>query len=124
MTLATLLRLNAVSCLVFGALFVTAPGGVAAFIGVAPGWVILALGLGLLVNGAHLLWAARRQPRCWEVRYFSLGDAAWVALTLTVLAAGAWVTAPAGQAAAAAVAVGVGALGALQWQAVAGGVRS
>ncbi|NBC96888.1 MAG: hypothetical protein GVY27_11100 [Deinococcus-Thermus bacterium] len=119
MTLTTILRVNAVSCLGFGGLFLAVPGRVSAFLGATPVWLIVALGLGLLANAAHLQWAARRQPRDWEVRYFSLGDAAWVALTLAVLAAGAWVTSPAGQSAAAAVAVGVGALGALQWQALA-----
>lgn len=119
MALTTLLRLNALSCLVFGAVFLLAPGPVAAFLGAVPPWVLLALGTGLVGNGLHLVAAARRRPRAWEVRWFSAGDAAWVVLTLAILAAGAWITTPAGQAATAAVAVGVGALGALQWQALA-----
>jgi len=119
MSLATLLRLNALSCLLFGALFLVASGAVSAFLGGMPDWALRGLGLVLALNGAHLLWAAGRRPRGWEIRYFSLGDAAWVALTVAVLAAGAWVTTPAGQAVATIVAVGVGALGALQWQALA-----
>jgi hypothetical protein len=116
MALATLLRLNGVSCLGFGAVFLLGPGAVAAFLGAMPPWVLVALGVGLLGNGLHLFAAARRRPKAWEIRWFSAGDAAWVGLTLGILAAGAWITTPPGQAAAAAVAVGVGALGALQWQ--------
>jgi hypothetical protein len=116
MPLATLLRVNGLSCLAFGAVFLLAPGAVAAFLGAMPPAVLVALGIGLLGNGLHLFAAARRPPRAWEIRWFSMGDAAWVVLTLGVLAAGAWITTPPGQAAAAAVAVGVGALGALQWQ--------
>jgi hypothetical protein len=123
MSLATLLRLNALSCVGFGALFLLAPGRVAAFLGAMPPGLLVALGLALLANGIHLRAAAMRPPRNWEIRWFSLGDAAWVALTLAVLAAGGWITTPAGQATAAAVAVGVGALGALQWQALATGAR-
>jgi len=119
MTLTTILRLNALSCVGFGGVFVLAPVAVAAFLGAIPVWLILALGLALLVNGAHLALASRRGPRDWELRYFILGDAAWVALTVAVFAAGSWVTSSAGHAAAATVAVGVGALGALQWQALA-----
>jgi len=119
MALATLLRLNGASCLGFGAAFLLGPAAVAAFLGAVPPWILVALGLGLLGNGLHLVAAARRRPRDWEIRWFSTGDAAWVALTLAILAAGGWITTPLGQAAAAAVAVGVGALGALQWQALA-----
>ena len=124
MVLTTLLRLNALSCLGFGAMFLLAPDRVAAFLGAVPPWFLRALGAGLLGNGLHLVAAARRSPRGWEIRWFSAGDAAWVALTLGILAAGAWITTPAGQAAAAAVAVGVGSLGALQWQTLATQGRS
>ena len=48
MHLATILRLNAASCLGFGLLFVVAPGGVAGILGSPPVWLVAALGAGLL----------------------------------------------------------------------------
>lgn len=101
-----------------------AHGAVAAFPGAMPPWLLVALGTGLLGNGLHLFAAAQRRPRAWEIRWFSMGDAAWVALSLGILAAGGWIATPAGQAVAAAVAVGVGALVALQWRTLARQLRS
>lgn len=120
MQLATVMRLNALSCLGFGALFALAPGEVAGFLGTAPALPVFVLGVGLLGNGVLLWLAARagRQPRRREVLFFCAGDLGWVAATLALIAAGLWITTPAGQAAALAVAACVGAMGVGQWRAL------
>lgn len=120
LALASILALNATSCVVFGLLFVALPGAVAAFLGVppAPAWVIATIGALLLVNGAHLAWAARqRAPHRALVLYFCGGDMAWVVATLALIAGGLWITSPGGIAVALIVAAGVGAMGVLQWRA-------
>lgn len=118
MTLATILRLNALSCLTFGALFLAAPAAVAGALGTPPAWLVAALGAGLLGNGA-LLWlsvARGRVPRRAEVLFFSIGDGLWVGATLGLILAGVWIVTPGGRVAALAVAVMVGAFGLAQWQ--------
>jgi len=116
MSLATTLRLNALSCLIIGALFLARAEPVSAFLGDPPALLLRVLGAGLVLHGVHLGWAARRRPRRWEVRYFSLADAVWVLATLILVVSGTWITTAGGTAAAAAVAVLVGGLGWLQWR--------
>lgn len=116
-SLKTILRMNAASCIGFGALFVIAPGIVAAFLGTppAPNILIVVLGAILIVNGVHLLHTSLRPaaPR-WLVLYFSAGDAVWVAMTAALIAAGVWITSTPGILAAVAVALAVGGLGLAQ----------
>ncbi|MFB9148228.1 hypothetical protein [Roseovarius ramblicola] len=113
MTLATVLRLNAASCLGFGMLFLAMPGVVAAALGTPPAWLIAVLGAGLIGNAALLWLSVRggRVPRRAEVLFFSIGDAIWVAATLALILSGVWIVTPGGRVAALAVAVMVGALG-------------
>ena len=111
------LQANAASCLGFGALFAALPGPVAEFLGSPPVWLIRVTGAVLLVNGAHLLWTARRGPGRAALIYFALGDAAWVAATVLLVAGGIWITTPGGILAAVAVALPVGTFGYLQWKA-------
>ncbi len=114
-SLAYVLRLNAASCLGFGALFMGAPGAVAGWLGQVPPPVIVWLGLGLLLNGGHLLLAARRPvPVAAEVLWFVAGDMLWWLATLGLVATGVWITTPAGTALAGLVAVGVAGMGAAQ----------
>lgn len=120
MPLATVLRLNALSCFVFGAIFLLQPVGIAAFLGAPPVMLIALLGAALLLNAA-LLWASQhkgRAPRRQEVLFFCMGDFLWVVATLALVAFGLWITASAGQVASLVVAAGVGALGVLQWRAI------
>ncbi|WP_294609762.1 hypothetical protein [uncultured Roseovarius sp.] len=120
MSLATVLRLNALSCFVFGGIFLLQPSGVAAFLGAPPVPLIAALGAALLINAA-LLWASQhkgRAPQRHEVLFFCLGDGLWVLATLVLLAFGLWITATAGQVTALGVAAMVGTLGVLQWRAL------
>ena len=114
-SLPTILRLNALSCLGFGALFLAAPGPVAAALGAAPPLAPALIGAGLLANGGHLLLAARRRPlRRAEVLWFSAGDMLWWLGSLGLVATRTWVTSPAGVAATLAVAAVVAGLGTAQ----------
>ena len=118
MHIAPILRLNAASCIGFGTLFVIAPASVADFLGSPPGWVLVALGLGLVANGGLLLVTARRDPvAASDLRAFAIGDGIWVVATLVLVSGGIWITTGPGQAAALAVAAMVGVFGALQWRA-------
>jgi hypothetical protein len=113
------LAANAVSCAVFGGLFVVAPSPVAAFLGQppAPAALIVAIGAVLLLNAVHLGYVATTaRPSHWAVTYFSIGDGLWVVATLVLIVSGTWITAPGGIVAALAVALGVGAFGTLQWR--------
>jgi hypothetical protein len=115
--ITNVLRANAAACLAFGTLFLALPAPVAGFLGNPPVWLVAALGGVLLLNGAHLLWAATRGPGRVELLYFAFGDAAWVAGTLALVASGTWITTGAGIAAALAVAAPVGVFALLQWKA-------
>lgn len=119
MRIATLLRANAASCLIFGALFVSAAGITADFLGDPPVWLLRLLGAGLMLNGIALLIPAQWHtvPRV-IVLAFSAGDAVWVVASLTLIGAGVWITAPAGIVTALLVAGFVGGVGWLQWQTV------
>lgn len=110
---------NALSCFIFGVLFVLAPASVASFLGSppAPRLVILVLGAALLLHAIHLGWVARNpKPSRWTVMYFSAGDLLWVAATLALILTETWITSTGGMAAAVAVALVVGLLGYLQWR--------
>lgn len=116
--LKNVMRLNATSCLIFGLVFVLMPESVAGFLAQenqAPSLVFTVLGFGLIVNGMHLLWAAARPvPSKLLVLYFSIGDFLWVVLTLGLVLAGVWITAPVGIVVSLLVAVFVGTFGILQ----------
>ena len=112
--LKNILRANAVSCLVFGLLFVAIPAIVAAFLGSAPWLAISIIGALLIVNGLHLLWAAKRTPAKWEVIYFSVGDFLWLLATIVLIATGFWITTTKGIIVAILVALMVGLFGLMQ----------
>lgn len=116
-SLKTILRLNAASCLGFGAVFLSLPGSVGAFLGAppAPAWLLAALGAALIVNGAHLILASRQAlPPKALILYFSAGDFAWVLATLGLIASATWITRPEGLIAALLVAAFVGWVGVSQ----------
>ncbi len=118
LNLKNLMRMNATSCLLFGALFTLFPSEVATYLGgasPAPQLLILALGGALIINGLHLLWATTKPlPTKAIVLYFSAGDAIWVIATTGLLFSGLWITTTDGIITAIAVAVMVGFLGVMQ----------
>lgn len=113
--LKTVLRMNAISCVAFGAIFTFFPSQVAAFLAPgnpAPEAVLLFLGVVLLINGAHLIWASTLvKPSRWAIFYFSIGDFAWVVGTFVLVVSGIWITSTDAIFAATVVAVLVGYFG-------------
>jgi hypothetical protein len=110
--LRMVMRLNATTCVVFGALFLLFPHAVAGFVGAAPAWLVAVIGAGLILNGGHLAFASSREKVLpMEVLYFSAGDLLWVTVTLLLVGAGVWITTAYGIIAAVTVAIGVGSLG-------------
>jgi len=95
-SLKNVMRANAASCLLFGILFVLLADSIVIFLGdndPAPPFVLVGLGLILIVNGAHLLWASHIPiPGKALVLYFSIGDFIWVVLSVGLVVTGIWVT--------------------------------
>jgi len=113
--LRTALRMNAASCLLFGALFTWMPAPVARFLGVPSVITITIVGAALLINGGHLLIASwRKRVRPLEVYYFSTGDLLWVTLTLALVASESLLTTTISVIASLVVAVFVGSVGVVQ----------
>jgi uncharacterized membrane protein HdeD (DUF308 family) len=113
--LRTALRVNAASCLLFGALFTLMPAPVAGFLGVSSVIAITIVGAALLINGGHLLIASwRKRVRPLDVCYFSTGDLLWVTVTLALVASESFLTTTASVIVSLAVAAFVGAMGVIQ----------
>jgi len=87
---------NSLSCLLFGCLFVVSPEAVVYFLSQSnpvPQWTITALGVGLIINGLHLIWAASRQISVkQEIAYFIVGDYLWVFGSIILLVSGIGIT--------------------------------
>lgn len=116
--LKNVMRANAISCLAFGVAFALQPSLVANFLGgasPAPQLHILILGILLILNGLHLLWASRVPlPQKQLILYFSTGDYIWVIASVGLMVSGVWITTTGGVLAASTVAVMVGLFGILQ----------
>ena len=115
-----ILQLNALNCLLFGALFVFIPDQVSAFLSDSqpmPKLLLAVLGVVLNLFGLLLLWLAKQTPpgKRW-VGFVALADFAWVLFTAGVLLSQTWVTTVDGMTAAGLVAILVGWLGKLEWQ--------
>lgn len=77
--------------------------------------IIQIVGVGLLLNGAHLLQASwRKTTRRLEVIWFSLGDLAWWLASLALVAGKLWITMPMGIAVTLIVGVVISILGVAQ----------
>lgn len=85
-SLAGALRQNAIFSALSGTVMVFVPGQVAAFLGIGPSWLYLAVGIGLWLFAADLLHQTR-QPRLSPGRAMlsSAGDFLWVLGTLIFL---------------------------------------
>ena len=118
LSLKNVMRANATSCLAFGALFVLQPNLVANFLSVtspAPKSYILILGILLILNGLHLLWASRVPlPQKKLILYFSTSDYIWVIGSVGLIITEVWITTTGGVLLASGVAVMVGLFGILQ----------
>lgn len=99
-TLNHVMKANAISCIVFGLIFLIMPSRVILFLSAdmqAPKAVLLILGIGLIVNGLHLIWASQKPiPSKALVLYFSIGDFAWVLGSISLVLLGIWINTTAG----------------------------
>lgn len=118
LNLRSVMTANAMSCLVFGGGLAFQPDAVANFLGgasAAPQLFIMILGILLIVNGLHLLWASRVLfPPKALILYFSIGDFMWVIASTGLMVTGEWITTTGGVWVASAVAIMVGIFGMLQ----------
>ena len=117
-TLKTVLRANATSCIIFGFIFLLIPTKIALFLNdkdVLPDTAIIILGAVLLLNGIHLLWASFREyPSKYLILYFSAGDFIWTICSIVLLILGTWITTTLGVITSILVAVMVSVFGLLQ----------
>lgn len=118
LTLKNVMRANAASCLIFGVVFTALASSVADFLGGSsppPTLLIFALGIVLIINGIHLLWASNKTlPAKILVLYFSFGDFIWVIASLALIVFELWIVTSHGIIAALFVAAIVGFFGAAQ----------
>lgn len=121
-TLTSVLKANALSCLIFGVIFAVFPSQTGALLDhsePAPTPLIIALGIVLIFNGFHLLWATlQKTQHPWLILYFCLGDALWVVLSIALLILQLWITSLSGILMTTVVAIAVGTMGFLQWRAI------
>lgn len=117
-TLKNVLLANATSCIVFGILLVVYPQQTAYFLSTeqpAANIYILAIGIGLVLNGLHLVATALKQnPSRSIILQFAIGDFIWVAITILLILTGTWVTSYDGILYSLAIALMVGIFGVLQ----------
>lgn len=99
-TLSNIMKANAISCIGFGVTFFFLPEEVRNFLSTnkqAPSIVFTFLGIGLFINGLHLIWASFKPiPSKILVLYFSIGDYIWVLSASYLLLVGMWITTPIG----------------------------
>ena len=117
-TLNFVIRANAISCLLFGVIFLTVPHQVTVFLAAqapAPKALILILGAGLIINGLHLFWASLQlQLSRRLVMYFSIGDFIWLLACVSLIVMGTWIDTMAGILTTLVVALMVGVFGGVQ----------
>jgi len=117
-TLKTVLRMNATSCIIFVIIFLLMSTEVASFLGqnkAAPELLLLVLGLILLTNGLHILWVSwQLKPNKYLVLYFAVGDFIWVVASIILVSQGMWITTTLGIFISLLVAMMVGTFGVLQ----------
>lgn len=119
-TLKQVMVSNALSCVVFGAIFIVSPISVSSFLSLdnpAPEYVLMLIGGGLVLHGTHIFIISRKPtPHFSWILYFSMGDFLWVIASLLLILTDNWITSSTGIIAALVVAAMVGTFGILQIQ--------
>lgn len=91
--LKLVLRLNATTCIFFGLLFSLLSHNVGQFIGTEQYLVIMLLGIALIINGLHLIYASSRKKLfTLEIYYFSIGDILWFCATCICITGAFFIT--------------------------------
>ncbi len=116
----TILKLNGLNCLLFGAFMVFIPKSVIVFLSTTdPASEVMILILGMILNiyGMLLLWLAnKQQPNKKLIKLIALGDFIWVLFSFGLIFSKTWITSTSGTTTAGLVAILVGWFGWLQWQ--------
>lgn len=109
------LRLNALSCFLFGFIFSVFQTTIANYLGTSKTFLLQCVGILLLLNSVHLLFSSfRSELQKKEILYFSVGDFLWVLFTFLLIFSQFLITTPHGIIAALIVAFTVGSFGLLQ----------
>lgn len=120
MTINDVLKINALSCLAFGSLFVFAPDPVTSYLSgseTMPQLVLLSLGVILNLYGLALLWLASKNPvPQTALLLVATGDFLWVIATIVLIQLKLWITTINGITAAGVVAIFIGWLGWIQFK--------
>lgn len=84
--IATTLKINSAVSAVAGLALLAAPAAVGGLLGAVPVWLCQAVGVGLLIFAADVLWVALRLPHSQRfVAWICAADIAWVAATPLVM---------------------------------------
>lgn len=117
-TLKRLFLINSISCIFFGVFFIAVPATISNFLSLdnkAPDLMITTIGIGLVLNGLHLIWTSLKSEASRALTlYFSVGDILWVILTLYLILTETWITTQEGIIISTLVAAFVGSLGIFQ----------
>lgn len=119
--LKLIMGMNALSCLLFGTIFIFWASPTTLFISGATNfdWLIRIVGFLLILNGLHLISAVvRNKLHKLEVLYFSVGDGIWVLATVIFVTMGWLIVTWKGIICAILIAVMVGMFGLLQFKAL------
>ena len=117
MSLNLLLRINSVSCLLFGLVMLLKTDAVNLLIGTDKTMLMHSIGIILVCNGVLLLVASlRKQIQAHEVMFFVLGDYGWTILTVALISAEAVIIDPVGIRVTFVIALFTAMMGALQFK--------
>ena len=91
-----IMRTNALSCILFGLVFLIATEEVIVFLSTnnqMPILILQSLAIVLIINGLNLIYEARKvKPLKLWVLYFSMGDFIWVLASILLLMNEMWIT--------------------------------
>ena len=117
-TLNMIMRANALSCILFGLIFLITTEDVIVFLSTdnqMPKLILELLGIVLIINGLHLIYEARVvKPNKHWVIYFSIGDFIWTLASIFLILNEVWITSNNGIIMTAIISIMVGIFGILQ----------